>query len=80
MLYLDYSRKEGEWTPNKYGGKENLEAISFLKEVNNQVHNCFPGALMIAEESTAFEGKHMVWNLMGLDLILNGIWVGCMIF
>jgi 1,4-alpha-glucan branching enzyme len=56
MLYLDYSRKEGEWVPNKYGGKENLEAIEFLKELNRVAHGHFPGAALIAEESTAFPG------------------------
>jgi len=56
MLYLDYSRQEGEWIPNIYGGKENLEAIEFLKELNRVVHGHFPGAIMIAEESTSFTG------------------------
>lgn len=56
MLYLDYSREDGEWTPNKYGGRENLEAIEFLQEVNNAVHEEFPGGLMIAEESTDWGG------------------------
>lgn len=54
MLYLDYSRKEGEWIPNIFGGRENLEAISFLKKINELAHQKFPGILMIAEESTAF--------------------------
>ncbi|AKD05918.1 glycogen branching protein [Pontibacter korlensis] len=54
MLYLDYSRKEGEWIPNEHGGRENLEAISFLKEFNHAVHNNFPEVLTIAEESTAW--------------------------
>mgnify|MGYP005844792161 CR=1 FL=1 len=54
MLYLDYSRKEGEWIPNIYGGRENLEAISFLKKINEIAHQKFPGIMMIAEESTAF--------------------------
>ncbi|MDD3180050.1 MAG: 1,4-alpha-glucan branching protein GlgB [Opitutaceae bacterium] len=56
MLYLDYSRKEGEWIPNQYGGRENLEAIAFLRQVNDLVHHYYPGALMIAEESTSFGG------------------------
>src|SRR3979490_194220 len=54
MLYLDYSRKSGEWIPNQYGGRENLDAISFLKQANDLVHRYYPGALMIAEESTAY--------------------------
>ena len=56
MLYLDYSRKEGEWVPNKFGGRENLDAIDFLKELNTVVHGEHPGVMMIAEESTAFPG------------------------
>ncbi len=54
MLYLDYSRKEGEWLPNQYGGRENLEAIDFLRELNALTHAHHPGTVMIAEESTAF--------------------------
>jgi 1,4-alpha-glucan branching enzyme len=54
MLYLDYSRKPGEWVPNKYGGRENLEAIDFLRELNTTTHGQFPGTITIAEESTAF--------------------------
>ena len=54
MLYLDYGREDGEWIPNMYGGKENLEAIEFLKHVNSIVHQRFEGVLMIAEESTSF--------------------------
>src|SRR5688572_3401191 len=54
MLYLDYSRKEGEWVPNEFGGRENLEAISLLKELNEVTHRECPGTLMIAEESTAW--------------------------
>jgi 1,4-alpha-glucan branching enzyme len=56
MLYLDYSRKEGEWVPNKYGGRENLEAIDLLRHANDLVHQYYPGALMVAEESTSFAG------------------------
>ncbi|SDM80954.1 1,4-alpha-glucan branching protein GlgB [Kriegella aquimaris] len=56
MLYLDYSREEGEWEPNIYGNNENLEAISFLREFNDTVYSNFPGVQTIAEESTAFTG------------------------
>ncbi|MCT1954971.1 MULTISPECIES: 1,4-alpha-glucan branching protein GlgB [Dermabacter] len=56
MLYLDYSRNEGEWIPNQYGGRENLEAIDFLKEVNATAYKRAPGITMIAEESTSFPG------------------------
>ncbi|WP_235854076.1 1,4-alpha-glucan branching protein GlgB [Mucilaginibacter terrenus] len=56
MLYLDYSRKHGEWEPNIYGGNENLEAISFLKEFNSTVFSHFPDVQTIAEESTSFNG------------------------
>lgn len=54
MLYLDYSRKEGEWIPNIHGGRENLEAIGFLKELNEEVYRSFPDVQTIAEESTSF--------------------------
>ncbi len=54
MLYLDYSREEGQWVPNEYGGRENLAAISFLRKMNEVVHGVFPGVLTIAEESTAW--------------------------
>ena len=56
MLYLNFSRKEGEWIPNIYGGQENLEAIAFFKRLNDVVHHRAPGAVMIAEESTSFPG------------------------
>jgi 1,4-alpha-glucan branching enzyme len=54
MLYLDYSRSEGQWVPNRFGGRENIDAIELLRELNKIVHSRFPGALMIAEESTAW--------------------------
>src|SRR5436309_10194510 len=54
LLYLDFSRKPGQWIPNKHGGRENLEAIDFLRYSNTTVHNYFPGVLMMAEESTAW--------------------------
>ena len=56
MLYLDYSRQEGQWLPNRFGGKENLEAIAFLKEFNETVYSEYPDAITIAEESTAWTG------------------------
>lgn len=66
MLYLDYSRKQGEWLPNKYGGRENLDAIEFLKQLNVMVHEDFPGALTIAEESTA-------WPMISRPVYLGGL-------
>ncbi len=77
MLYLDYSRKPGEWLPNRHGGRENLEAIDFLRQMNDTVHKAFPGVLTIAEESTSFAGVtqppeygglgfNFKWN-MGVD-------------
>ena len=56
MLYRDYSREEGEWIPNQYGGRENLEALDFLREMNTVCYSEHPGIIMIAEESTAFGG------------------------
>lgn len=66
MLYLDYSRKAGEWIPNQFGGNENLEAISFLKEFNETVYANFPDAVTIAEESTAWPGVSKPTYLGGL--------------
>lgn len=66
MLYLDYSRKAGEWIPNQYGGNENLEAISFLKEFNEVVYGSFPDAVTIAEESTAWPSVSKPTYLGGL--------------
>lgn len=54
MLYLDYSRREGEWIPNQYGGRENLEAISFLKRLNEVIYGSYPDVITLAEESTAW--------------------------
>lgn len=66
MLYLDYGKNPGEWIPNYYGGKENLEAIEFLKHLNSIVHQYFPGVMMIAEESTAWPGVSRPTYLGGL--------------
>jgi 1,4-alpha-glucan branching enzyme len=66
MLYLDYSRKAGEWIPNQYGGNENLEAISFLKEMNEVVYAGFPDTITIAEESTSWSGVSRPTYLGGL--------------
>jgi 1,4-alpha-glucan branching enzyme len=66
MLYLDYSRKEGEWLPNIHGGRENLDAVRFLQELNATVYKHHPGAVMIAEESTAWPGVTRPTHLGGL--------------
>jgi len=66
MLYLDYSRKEGEWIPNQYGGRENLEAISFLQRMNHETYGQHPGIMTIAEESTAFPGVSKPTSTGGL--------------
>lgn len=66
MIYLDYARKDGEWLPNCYGGKENLEAIEFLRHLNVVVYDLFPNTLLIAEESTSFYGVSKPTNHGGL--------------
>jgi 1,4-alpha-glucan branching enzyme len=77
MLYLDYSRKPGEWLPNRHGGRENLEAIEFLKQMNDAVHVAFPGLLTIAEESTAFPGvtRPPAFGGLGFNLKWNMGWM-----
>lgn len=76
MLYLDYSRKPGEWVPNQYGGNENLEAIEFLR-IFNQLAHTVPGAFTVAEESTAFPGvsKPVYLNGLGFTMKWNMGWM-----
>ena len=69
MLYLDYSRKEGEWIPNEFGGRENLEAIRFLKEFNEVTYSRFPDVVTIAEESTA-------WPMVSKPTYIGGLGFG----
>jgi 1,4-alpha-glucan branching enzyme len=82
MLYLDYSRKEGEWLPNRFGGRENLEAIEFIRHLNSIVYDAFPNTMLIAEESTSFYGVSkptdqgglgfgFKWNMGWMNDILN---------
>ncbi|NUT90939.1 MAG: 1,4-alpha-glucan branching protein GlgB, partial [Saccharothrix sp.] len=66
MLYLDYSRQEGQWLPNQYGGRENLDAVRFLQELNATVYKRHPGVVMVAEESTAWPGVTRPTHLGGL--------------
>ena len=77
MIYLDYSRKDGEWLPNIYGGRENLEAISFLQEVNATAYKRNPGIVMIAEESTSWPGvtKPTASSGLGFGLKWNMGWM-----
>jgi 1,4-alpha-glucan branching enzyme len=66
MLYLDYSRQEGEWVPNEHGGREDLEAVAFLKELNEVLHSREPGVISAAEESTSWPGVSRPTHLGGL--------------
>lgn len=77
MLYLDYGREEGGWIPNIYGGKENLEALEFIKHMNSIIHQKFPGVLTIAEESTSFAGvtRSVDWDGLGFDYKWNMGWM-----
>ena len=71
MLYLDYSKEEGEWLPNQFGGKENLEAIELLKKMNILVHERFPGVVTLAEESTSWSGVSRPTYLGGLGFTMK---------
>jgi 1,4-alpha-glucan branching enzyme len=71
MLYLDYSRNHGEWEPNEFGGRENLEAIRFLKDFNDAVHSHYPDTITIAEESTAFPKVTLPTDAGGLGFDLK---------
>ncbi len=71
MLYLDYSRREGEWEPNMHGGRENLEAVDFLTELNDRIHADHPGVLTIAEESTTWPGVTRAIEVGGLGFSMK---------
>ncbi len=71
MLYLDYSRADGQWIPNRYGGRENLEAMEFLRDLNRLVHARFPGAVTVAEESTAWPMVSRPTELGGLGFTMK---------
>jgi 1,4-alpha-glucan branching enzyme len=77
MLYLDFSREEGQWIPNRYGGRENIEAIDFIRAFNGRVHEAFPDVLTIAEESTAWPGvtQPIMEGGLGFDLKWNMGWM-----
>lgn len=77
MLYLDFSREEGQWIPNRYGGRENLEALDFIRNFNDRIHASFPDVLTIAEESTSWGGvtKPAAEFGLGFDLKWNMGWM-----
>jgi 1,4-alpha-glucan branching enzyme len=69
MLYLDFGRKDGQWIPNRYGGRENLDAVAFLRRVNEHVYGAYPDVMMLAEESTA-------WPMVSRPVYLGGLGFG----
>ncbi|MGH2542183.1 MAG: 1,4-alpha-glucan branching protein GlgB, partial [Ardenticatenaceae bacterium] len=77
MLYLDYSRETGDWLPNRYGGRENLEAIAFLQRLNELTHHYYPGVITVAEESTAYPNVTRPTYLggLGFDFKWNMGWM-----
>ncbi|WP_069131164.1 1,4-alpha-glucan branching protein GlgB [Rhodohalobacter halophilus] len=77
MLYLDYSREDGEWVPNEYGGRENLQAIHFLRRFNEVLHDYYPGVLTFAEESTSWQGVSRPTSSggLGFDFKWNMGWM-----
>ncbi len=77
MLYLDYCRNEGQWVPNQYGGRENLDAVEFLKHMNSIIKETCPGVMMMAEESTSWEGvtRDVKYNGLGFSLKWNMGWM-----
>jgi len=81
MLYLNYSRKPGEWVPNEYGGPENLDAVAFVRQFNHLVHRHFPGTLTFAEESTSWPGvsRPVEQGGLGFDLKWNMGWMNDML-
>ena len=76
MLYLDYGKRGGEWLPNRYGGRENIAAIDFLRQLSDTVRRECPGALLIAEESTAFPGMTRLPQREVWASTINGTWAG----
>jgi 1,4-alpha-glucan branching enzyme len=76
MLYRDYSRKAGEWVPNKDGGRENYEAIAMLQEMNTATYGAHPGILTLAEESTSFPACRSPCRVVASASATSGTWAG----
>ncbi len=77
MLYLDYSRRQGEWIPNRYGGNENLDAIDFLRKTNEATYSHAPGTLTVAEESTSWPASRTRPTRAASASASSGTWAGC---